>query len=35
MLLLAVAALALTGFGFFTGHPHFFLKWLFGLQADD
>lgn len=31
----AVALLALVAFGFYTGDPVFFLKWFFGLQADD
>jgi hypothetical protein len=34
-LLITVAALALFAFGFYTGHPVSFLKWFFGLQADD
>jgi hypothetical protein len=34
-LLITVAALVLLAFGFYTGHPVSFLKWFFGLQADD
>ena len=34
-LFMATAALALIAFGCCTGHPVFFLKWFFGLQADD
>jgi Tfp pilus assembly protein PilO len=33
--LIVVAAMALVAFGFYTGDPVFFLKWFFGLQADD
>lgn len=32
---LGVAAALLIAFGFYTGEPAFFLKWFFGLQADD
>ncbi len=35
ILVMAVAALGLVAFGFYTGQPVFFLKWFFGLQADD
>lgn len=35
ILVMAVAALALVAFGYYTGQPVFFLKWFFGLQADD
>jgi hypothetical protein len=34
-LVIAVAALALVGFAFSMGDPVWFLKWFFGLQADD
>lgn len=30
-----VIALGLVAFGCYTGQPVFFLKWFFGLQADD
>lgn len=32
---LSVAAVLLVAFAFYTGEPVFFLKWFFGLQADD
>lgn len=35
ILVMALAALAVVAFGFYTGQPVFFLKWFFGLQADD
>jgi hypothetical protein len=35
MLFLMAAALLLVAFAFYTGEPVFFLKWFFGLQADD
>lgn len=35
ILFLTVAVLVLVAFGFATGDPVFFLKWFFGLQADD
>jgi hypothetical protein len=34
-LFLIVAAVLLVAFGCYTGEPIFFLKWFFGLQADD
>jgi hypothetical protein len=35
IVVLAFAATALVAFRFYTGQPVFFLKWFFGLQADD
>ncbi len=35
ILLPTAAAVLLVAFGFYTGEPVFFLKWFFGLQADD
>jgi hypothetical protein len=35
ILVIAVAGLALVGFACCTGDPVWFLKWFFGLQADD
>lgn len=35
ILVIAVAALALVGFAFYMGDPVWFLKWFFGLRADD
>lgn len=35
VLALSVAVVLLVAFAFYTGDPAFFLKWFFGLQADD
>lgn len=32
---IAIAAIGLMAFGCYMGDPIFFLKWIFGLQADD